>query len=146
MELKNCLVKASFMTSSRSKICSEGIIFKNENELGIILPLIDIDFDREYFTCVEIEGINYPREFEFSLRKDIVILKNENLMYVPLDEIYFYNCIIHKEKVYTKKELANIVYCTENDFTKNPNELLKLKQNREVIVDYRSIVDILEDM
>lgn len=148
MNLKNYLVKTSFLTSLKKEIYSEGIIFKNENELGIILPLIDIDFDKEYFINVEIEGANYSREFEFSLRKNIIILKNETLMYIPLDEIYFYNCIIHREKVYTKKELRNIKYCIEDEFYKNSKEFLKLKnyQNKEVIVDYRSVVEILEDM
>lgn len=148
MDLENYLVKVSFITSLKREIYSEGIIFKNENELGIILPLINLDFDKEYFTSVEIEGVNYPREFEFSLNKDTVILKNENLIYVPLDEVYFYNCIIHKEKVYTKKELKSIKYCTEDEFYKNSKEFIKLKnyQNKEVIIDYKSVVEILEDM
>lgn len=148
MDLENYLVKVSFITSLKREIYSEGIIFKNENELGIILPLIDINFDKEYFTSVEIEGINYPREFEFSLNKDTVILKNKNLIYVPLNEIYFYNCIIHREKVYTKKELKSINYCIEDDFYKNSKEFIKLRncQSKEVIVDCKSVVDILEDM
>lgn len=148
MNLENYLVKVTFITSLKREINSEGIIFKNENELGIILPLIDIDFDKEYFINVEIEGANYPRKFEFFLNKDTVILKNENLIYIPLDEIYFYNCIIHKEKVYTKKELKSINYCIEEEFYKNYKEFLKLKnyQNKEVIVDYRSVTEILEDM
>lgn len=148
MNLNNYLVKTNFLTSLKREIYSEGIIFKNKNELGIILPLIDIDFDKEYFTSVEIEGVNYPREFEFSLNKDTVILKNENLIYVPLNEIYFYNCIIHREKVYTEKELKSINYCIEDDFYKNSKEFLKLKnyQYKEGIVDCRSVVEILEDM
>ena len=65
---------------------------------------------------ITIKSPLYPREFEFSVSKDFVAIKNDYLMFLPIEELECSKEIKHRTKVYSKEELKTLRYVMEVHF------------------------------
>lgn len=87
---------------------SQGILFRDETDIGVIIPTIkEIE---EGLKTITIKSPLYPREFEFSVSKDFVAIKNDYLMFLPIEELECNSELKHRTKVYSKDELKTLRY------------------------------------
>lgn len=95
----------------------QGILFRDNSDFGIILPAIK--GIEEGLSLITIKSPLYPREFEFTPSPNFLVIRNEYLMFVPIEEIECGGEIKHKTRVYSKEELSSIRYVVKNHFVNN---------------------------
>lgn len=109
--------------SEQNSYWGQGILFRDLDELGIILPNSFSD-DRS-FKSIIIRSNLLLNELEFSI-EGTFFAKSELLAFIPLDELKISNNqISHKKRVYTKEQLSNLKYCMKRDFLDYPGTIIQ---------------------
>lgn len=112
--LLDAFVKVQLRKKDGKEYDLQGILFRDNTDFGIILPLMsDVE---EGLETITINSPLYPREFEFTPTKDFIGIKNDFLMFLPIEEIECNGEIKHKTRVYSKEELSTIRYTMRSHF------------------------------
>lgn len=99
------------------EIFTQGIFFRENDEMGLIIPKNNeiLNFDGDII--VTIIGKYLTQELEFTISSKVHIGQTDFLMYIPINDLKATGQeIAHKNKVYNKNLLANISYCIRSNF------------------------------
>ena len=108
IDLSEGFIEVELGLANRKECYSQGILFRDKTDIGVIIPTIkEIE---EGLKTITIKSPLYPREFEFSVSKDFVAIKNDYLMFLPIEELECNSELKHRTKVYSKDELKTLRY------------------------------------
>lgn len=115
------IVALNIMLKKNNKnydIFTQGIFFRENDEMGLIVPKNNEVLNFKGDITVTITGMYLTQELELNISSDTHIGQSKYLMYIPLNDLKVIgNEITHKNKVYNKNILANIRYCMRYNFT-----------------------------
>ncbi len=99
------------------EIFTQGIFFRENDEMGLIVPKNNEILNFEGDITVTISGKYLTQELEFNVPSSVHIGQSKYLMYIPLNDLKVTgNEITHKNKVYNKNILIGIRYCMRHNF------------------------------
>lgn len=105
------------LTLNGSSVYTQGIFFRENDEMGIIIPKNDIFLEFDKDIVITIWGRYFLQELEFEISPKTYIGATEHLMYIPIKDLKVINNeITHVNKVYNKSILSNIRYCMKSNF------------------------------
>lgn len=108
IDLSEGFIEVELGLANGKEYYSQGILFRDKTDIGVIIPMIkEIE---EGLKTITIKSPLYPREFEFSVSKDFVAIKNDYLMFLLIEELECSKEIKHRTKVYSKEELKTLRY------------------------------------
>ena len=108
IDLSEGFIEVELGLANGKECYSQGILFRDKTDIGVIIPTIkEIE---EGLKAITIKSPLYPREFEFSVSKDFVAIRNDYLMFLPIEELECNGELKHKARVYPKEELSTIRY------------------------------------
>ena len=108
IDLSEGFIEVELGLANGKECYSQGILFRDKTDIGVIIPTIkEIE---EGLKTITIKSPLYPREFEFSVSKDFVAIKNDYLMFLPIEELECNSELKHRTKVYSKDELKTLRY------------------------------------
>ena len=108
IDLSEGFIEVELGLANGKEYYSQGILFRDKTDIGVIIPTIkEIE---EGLKTITIKSPLYPREFEFSVSKDFVAIKNDYLMFLPIEELECNSELKHRTKVYSKDELKTLRY------------------------------------
>lgn len=108
IDLSEGFIEVELGLDNGKEYYSQGILFRDKTDIGVIIPRIkEIE---EGLKTITIKSPLYSREFEFSVSKDFMILKNDYLMFIPIEELECNGELKHRTKVYSKDELKTLRY------------------------------------
>lgn len=114
------IVALNIMLKKNNKnyeIFSQGIFFRENDEMGLIVPKNNEILNFKGDITVTITGKYLTQELEFNISSNTHIGQSKYLMYIPLNDLkVIENEIMHKNKVYNKNILTNIRYCMRYNF------------------------------
>lgn len=120
--LWDSFLNLELIDSEQNSYWAQGILFRDLDELGIILP--NSFSDDMSFKSIIIRSNLLLNELEFSI-EGTFFAKNKFLAFIPLDELKISNNqISHKKRVYTKDQLSNLKYCMKRDFLDYPGTII----------------------
>ena len=114
------IVALNIMLKKNNKnyeIFTQGIFFRENDEMGLIVPKNNEILNFKGDITVTITGKYLTQELEFNISSNTHIGQSKYLMYIPLNDLkVIENEIMHKNKVYNKNILTNIRYCMRYNF------------------------------
>lgn len=117
IDLSEGFIEVELGLTNGKEYYSQGILFRDKTDIGVIIPTIkEIE---EGLKTITIKSPLYPREFEFSVSKDFVAIRNDYLMFLPIEELECNGELKHKARVYPKEELSTIRYVMRVHFSTN---------------------------
>jgi hypothetical protein len=122
---QDSIVGLNIMLNKNNKnyeIFTQGIFFRENDEMGLIVPKNNEILNFEGDITITISGKDLTQELEFNVPSSVHIGQSKYLMYIPLNDLKVTgNEIMHKNKVYNKNILIGIRYCMRHNFI-SPNQ------------------------
>lgn len=121
--LWDSFLNIELIDSEQNSYWAQGILFRDLDELGIILP--NSFRENSSFKSIIIRSNLLLNELEFSI-EGTFFAKSDLLAFIPLEELKISNNqISHKKRVYTKEQLTNLKYCMKRDFLDYPGTIIE---------------------